>query len=315
MKLIQDVKMLKENIGAGSYGSVSLIKVNGTPCIMKNLHSILLGIGKNEKVSQDQKTSLKTSFYRECNLLWKLNHPNIVQFMGVHFYGPNNDYLALIMEYLPIDLDELISMSNKTNATISLGIKLSILRDIAYGLCELHSNSVVHRDLSASNVLLTPSLQAKIADFGMSKLLTAEARIKLTCHPGTNYVMPPEAFEENPNYSIEMDIFSFGALCLYAIVQKCPIPMDSTLDAECVQSHKIAIGRRKTYLNKAKEICKPMEKLATECLYDLPGRRPTAQALVVETSKLIQEAKLEIWKDMITILQITSLGSILMVRM
>ncbi len=91
--------------------------------------------------------------------------------------------------------------------------------------------------------------------------------------------------------------------------------MDSTLDAECVQSHKIAIGRRKTYLNKAKEICKPMEKLATECLYDLPGRRPTAQALVVETSKLIQEAKLEIWKDMITILQITSLGSILMVRM
>ncbi len=65
-------------IGKGSYGSVSLIRINGTLCIKKSLHQILLGIGGHSRVSSDKRSSLLDKFLKECDLLFRLHHPNIV---------------------------------------------------------------------------------------------------------------------------------------------------------------------------------------------------------------------------------------------
>ena len=71
-------------------------------------------------------------------------------------------------------------------ATISPYIALSFL----------HSNGIVHRDLSSNNVLLMGNIRAKVTDFGMVKLgdLNPQAtRYTLTMCPGTDVYMPPEA--------------------------------------------------------------------------------------------------------------------------
>ena len=90
------------------------------------------------------------------------------------------------------------------------------------GLLHLHRESVVHRDLTARNVLLTTSLRAKITDFGNSRIVRLEpgrlART-LTRFPGTLVYMAPEAVSERGQYGPSLDVFSFGVLTLFVLTQ------------------------------------------------------------------------------------------------
>ena len=89
----------------------------------------------------------------------------------------------------------------------------------------LHShkpNPVIHRDLSAKNVLLNASLEAKISDLGNSRMVRLQPRQlarTLTKVPGTMDYMPPEALEDKAVYGCSLDVFSFGHLSLYTFTQ------------------------------------------------------------------------------------------------
>ena len=97
-----------------------------------------------------------------------LRHPNITQFLGVCFL-PNCQLPVLLMERLDGSLDDLLE--NIPN--IPMVLKRSILEDVARGLLYLHKHcpQIIHRDLTAKNVLLTASLVAKVTDFGNSRML------------------------------------------------------------------------------------------------------------------------------------------------
>ena len=136
--------------GRGCYGAVYEVRLHGLPCIAKRLHDILVGRGREERVSIEQRRAVIGRFCEECVLLSGLRHPNVVQFMGVH-YGRDEADISLIMEYMHMDLDQCM----KTYPDIPLPYKTSILRDVAYGLAYLHSIPIMHRDLNAGNVLLT----------------------------------------------------------------------------------------------------------------------------------------------------------------
>ena len=315
MHIIKTFEIIKENIGKGSFGSVSLVRVGGTPCILKSLHNILLGQGNEEQVSEDQQSPLKEKFYQECNILWKLHHPNIVQFMGIHYSGESHNRvktLSLIMEYLPTNLDECIIKCNEEKFTIPLSIKLSILRDVTYGLSQLHINGIIHRDLSAANILLTSSLKAKIADFGVSKLMSPSS-LKLSRVPGAPYIMPPEALDPTPLYSIKLDIFSFGIMCIYLLLQEVPFPTDKTLEPHHLTTQQIEIGKRKNSLVKMDGTFAGMKSVASYCLQDLPEKRPAAEQLTKSISQCIRKYNLDILRDTIKFLNSTQVGRKLLV--
>ena len=148
-----------------------------------------------------------------------LRHPNITQFMGVCFL-PNCQLPVLLMERLDGNLDNLL----ETVPNIPLALKRSILEDVARGLLYLHKHNpqIVHRDLTAKNVLLTSSLVAKITDFGNSRIVNLQpgqlART-LSRLPGTLVYMPPEALTSASRYGPSLDIFSFGHLTLFTLTQ------------------------------------------------------------------------------------------------
>ena len=107
---------------------------------------------------------------------------------------------------------------------IPLPVKLSILTDTCSGLVYLHGmkSPIVHRDLTARNVLLTSSLSAKITDLGNSRILNfrpGQLAKTLSQNPGTTVYMPPEAINESHRYGPSLDVFSFGHLSLYTITQ------------------------------------------------------------------------------------------------
>ena len=148
-----------------------------------------------------------------------LRHPNITQFLGLYLH-PGTQLPLLVMERLETNLDNLLEYM----PGLPLSLKHSILEDVARGLVYLHKKTptVIHRDLTANNVLLTSSLLAKITDMGNSRIVDmrpGQMVRTLSKLPGTLVYMPPEALGETHRYGPSLDIFSFGHLALYTITQ------------------------------------------------------------------------------------------------
>jgi len=165
-------------------------------------------------------------YFDECQLLSDLCHPNIVQFLGICFLDTEPSSTAtlpvLVMERLQCSLDDLL----ENTPNIPLGKKCSILQDVARGLVYLHSHDpvIIHRDLTARNVLLNSAMVAKIVDMGNSRIVDIRpgqvARTMTKGVPGTIVYMGPEAFEVPPKYGPMLDMFSFGHLALFISTQE-----------------------------------------------------------------------------------------------
>ena len=158
-------------------------------------------------------------YLQECQLMSSLHHPNITQFLGLCFLTGTRLPL-LVMERLETSLDDLLEhMPN-----LPLSLKRSLLEDVASGLLYLHErpSPIIHRDLTARNVLLTSSLVAKITDMGNSRIIDmrpGQMARTLSALPGTLVYMPPEALDDRHRYGPSLDVFSFGTLSLFTIIQ------------------------------------------------------------------------------------------------
>ena len=158
-------------------------------------------------------------YLQECQLMSSLRHPNITQFLGLCFL-PGAQLPLLVMERLELSIDGLL----ENVPGLPLSLKRSILEDVASGLLYLHDrpSPVIHRDLTANNVLLTSSLVAKITDMGNSRIIDmkpGQMARTLTNLPGALVYMPPEALDDRSRYGPSLDIFSFGHLALFTIIQ------------------------------------------------------------------------------------------------
>ena len=267
-------------VGGGSYGAVYEVMMNGTPCIAKKVHDILVGQGGHVQVGRDEHKVVREKFQSECILLSKLKHPNIVQFLGV--YDDKGDDV-LVMEYMPMDLAKCLDTCMKQEYIIPLPIKLSILQDVTNGLLHLHSLAppVIHRDLTAANILLTSDMRAKIADLGVSKVFDLKQMLTvnhMTKAPGTQAYMPPEALMLNPKYDVKLDIFSFGVLTLYVANQKFPDPHEVPLTTDVVKQKLVQISKRQHWIDKMRED-HLLYPIVVQCLKDLPEARPTTRKL------------------------------------
>ena len=184
-------------------------------CAAKKIYDILLD------VDNDGVENIVERYLQECRVMSGLRHPNITQFIGVFLHQEQLPWL--IMEKLDGSLDELL----EAVPNIPLILKRSMLEDVARGLHYLHTHNpqIIHRDLSAKNVLLTSSLMAKITDLGNSRIVNiqpGQLAQTLSRNPGTLVYMPPEALtDRGAQYGPSLDIFSFGHLGLFAGLQVC----------------------------------------------------------------------------------------------
>ncbi len=272
--ILKDVKhpSTPKRLGTGSYGSVDELVIGGIICAGKTVHDALIDV-ENEGAD-----NIVQRYIRECHLMASLRHPHIVQFMGICFL-PGSQLPVLVMEYLSSNLDAFL----EKQADIPLFLKRSILHDVARGLIYLHGRTppVIHRDLTARNVLLSSMMTAKIADFGNSRLVDALATQTLTQFPGTLAYLPPEALDPHPHYNTKLDMFSFGHLSLYTIIQVFPMPIGSTYtepQSEVVVARS-EVERRSEYLQVLRTQVSgidSLQQLIVACLDNTPDKRPSA---------------------------------------
>ena len=216
----------------------------------------------------------------------RVQHTNIVQFKGVCFLE-NQTMPVLLMERLVRSLHDYVL--DPTNVNITLVEKLSIMCDVASGLVYLHSRTpaIIHRDLTARNVLFDSKLTAKIADFGNARIMDLDPEATpetFTSLPGTLNYMPPEAQGDSVKYDPSLDVFSFGHLSLFTIIQTLVHPLDppTYTNDEGLLHARSEVKRREQYLDKAQQLLGEDHSLAVlikQCLHNHQAQRPQTAEL------------------------------------
>ena len=224
----------------------------------------------------------------ELIMMTQLHHPNIIQCKGMSLLV-DQPLPVLLMERLMSSLHAYLLHPDNSNLPIKR--KMSILLDTASGLEYLHSHTpaIIHRDLTAKNVLLDSELRAKIADFGNSRIMDLDPDCSpetMTSLPGTLEYMPPEAMGGSGTYDPSLDVFSFGHLSLFTIVQTPVRPLPSTYTDSRGNVHgRSEVKRREQFVEKAEHLLSENQSLVAtikQCLHNNPAQRPCTGELVMK---------------------------------
>ena len=184
--------------------------------------------------------------------------------------------------------ESLTDFLERSRAPLPYHVQVSITHDIALALAYMHANNILHRDLSSNNILLNAGSQAKVTDFGMSKMVEANPRMtrsKITQCPGTPVFMPPEALRAKPRYSDKLDMFSAGVLIIQIITRTFPAPTDAEIVVEDPSSPfgekvipVLELERRKKDIDKVPSD-HSLLPIARHCIKNISKERPTAAQL------------------------------------
>ncbi|KAI7733075.1 hypothetical protein M8C21_033480 [Ambrosia artemisiifolia] len=211
-ELVKATDGFRKELGRGAFGIVYKGEIGTTTVAVKKLETMI----------QDVLKEFKT----EVNTIARTHHKNLVQLLG---YCDEDEKRLLIYEY----------MSNGTLATFLFGDKRPswkhrscIAIGVAKGLTYLHedcSNRIIHCDIKPQNILLDDYYNAKIADFGLAKLLMINQSRTNTGIRGTKGYVAPEWFRNTP-VTFKVDVYSFGVLLFEIISCRKSVVVDE--DAE-----------------------------------------------------------------------------------
>ena len=291
------IQILKdETLGIGSYGKVCRAKCDDLLCAAKLIHETLFDPTAVQLIAPQREHRLPMRrFEQECEFLSTIRHPNIVQYLGV-YRDPDTGLPALLMELMDDSLTHFLEISPQP---IPYFIQVNICHDITLALSFLHSNGIVHRDLSSNNVLLIGNVRAKVTDFGMASLGDQNPRatqLTFTMCPGTDVYMPPEAVKDKPVYTEKIDCFSFGVIIVQIVTQQFPKPGDRRKEIQfnqpglppTVEMLVPELERRQNHISEI-DPNHPLKKVALDCLKDRDVERLSAQQLCERVAALKED--------------------------
>ena len=271
-------------LGSGRYGTVIELTSAGETVAGK--------VFKTTPAAQLQAVASKIC--GEIITMLQLRHPNIVQCKGVSLLV-NYPLPVLLMERLMTSLHAYLL--HQDNSNIPVERKVSFLLDTARGLDYLHDHkpAIIHRDLTARNVLLDFQLTAKIADFGNSRIMDLDPNATpqtLTAIAGTLDYMPPETMGGGVMYDPSLDVFSFGHLSLFTLIQtpvRPLLPPNYTDSTTGKLTARTEVKRRKEFVESAEQLLSKSHSLLNlikQCLHNQPALRPRTRELVTELSEM-----------------------------
>ncbi|XWS19761.1 hypothetical protein CRYUN_Cryun31cG0044800 [Craigia yunnanensis] len=218
------------------------------------------------------------AFRDELALFQKIRHPNVVQFLGA---VTQSSPMMIVTEYLPKgDLRAFLKIKGALKPMTALRFALDISRGMNY----LHENKpapIIHRDLEPSNILRDDSGHLKVADFGVSKLLTVKEDKPLTCLETSCRYVAPEVFSNN-DYDTKVDVFSF-ALILQEMIEGHP-PFSAKQDNEVPKVY--ASRARPPFKAPAKHYAHGLKELIEDCWNEKPAKRPTFRQIITRLESI-----------------------------
>lgn len=251
--------VIGERIGRGSFGEVYRGVWLQTDVAVKKLPADILN-----------NQSLVEEFNQEVRLLRSLMHPNILQFMGACLLPPD---ICLITEYIP--RGDLYKIIHDASVVLDWALIKKISIDVARGMHYLHSSNpvIIHRDLKSHNVLIGEHWNAKVADFGLCKIIRDKGSKGKYTPCGTPKWAAPEVLR-NEVYTTKADIYSFGIILWEMASRQDVFPGMSAFELI------MQVGRNNLRPAIPTGTFAPLATLITECWDADPDSRPTFERIL-----------------------------------
>lgn len=279
--------MTDKIIGMGSTGTVYKAEMPGGEIIaVKKLW------GKHKETIRKRRGVLA-----EVDVLGNVRHRNIVRLLGC---CSNNECAMLLYEYMPNgSLDDLLHGKNKDQNLVADWLtRYKIALGVAQGISYLHHDCdpvIVHRDLKPSNILLDSEMEARVADFGVAKLIQSDESMSVIAG-SYGYIAPEYAYTLQVDE--KSDIYSYGVVLMEILTGK------RSVDAEFGDGNSIVDWVRSKIKSKngfldildknagascasVREEMMLVLRIALICTSRNPADRPTMRDVV----SMLQEAK------------------------
>jgi serine/threonine protein kinase/tetratricopeptide (TPR) repeat protein len=222
----------------------------------------------------------RKQFRREALALSRLNHPHIAM---VYDFDTEEGVDFLVMELVPgTSLADHLKREPLPEAEI---VRLG--SQIAGALEAAHEQGVIHRELKPSNIMVTPKGQAKVVDFGLSKLqgaaqTLATASTGIQGVAGTLPYMAPEQLASG-EVDARTDLYAFGAVLYEMTTGRRPFEKDriETLMFEILH------GAPRPAKSIRGEISHDLDRLIESCLSKDAGQRPASAVAVIQILRQI----------------------------
>ncbi|QLL30819.1 hypothetical protein HG536_0A06340 [Torulaspora globosa] len=193
-----------KTLGEGSFGKVKLAYhvTTGQKVALKIINKKVLA-----------KSDMQGRIEREISYLRLLRHPHIIKLYDVI---KSKDDIIMVIEYAGNELFDYIVQRDKMSEKEARRFFQQIISAVEY----CHRHKIVHRDLKPENLLLDEHLNVKIADFGLSNIMTDGNFLKTSC--GSPNYAAPEVISGKLYAGPEVDVWSSGVILYVMLCRRLP---------------------------------------------------------------------------------------------
>ncbi|KAE9608053.1 hypothetical protein Lal_00003694 [Lupinus albus] len=269
-----------EIMGKSTYGTVYKATLeDGSQVAVKRFR---------EKITKSER-----EFESEVSVLGKFRHPNLLA-LRAFYLGPKGEKL-LVFDYMPKGSLASFLHVRGSETAIDWATRMRIAQGVARGMFYLHSQeNIIHGHLTSNNILLDENTNAKIADFGLSRLMTtaANSNIIATAGAASGYRAPELLKLKKANN--KSDIYSLGLILLELLTGKSP--NESINDVELPQWVASVVKEEWTNEVFDVELMKDAStigdellntlKLALHCVDPSPSARPDIQQVLQQLQEI-----------------------------
>ncbi|XP_070559071.1 interleukin-1 receptor-associated kinase 4-like [Ptychodera flava] len=217
-------------------------------------------------------------FRIEVEILSRVKHENIVNLLG---YSCDGHHFCLVYDFMPNgSLEDRLRCAGGS-PPLQWKLRLNIARDVARGICHLHEQKLIHRDIKSANVLLDEDYVGKVADFGLVRFGPSDPKassIVTTTVFGTSPYMPKEAFQGL--ITDKLDTYSYGVV-LFELMTGLPV-FDQERESrdlpshveDCCESSEEFLSMVDTSLNYDQSTMTELYDVAIQCIHSSRKKRP-----------------------------------------